>query len=344
MKGQRILSAQAPTGTFNVSAEFFGPSDRVLIVDDFLASGQTAKALQQICTEAGVQIAGFAFLALNKTQLEKKPLDLARSWCLQRRAAGTFDVPLDLSEAHQLRIRADDLLCLRWPLDGSDRSREQLIEEAFRALGGQERLGCVELRKLAKFTGFDGSDEDWSLEFASLCRDFGADEEGLGLDAFARLVDERSEQGCYCSDTELQELSQLYSVHPGLRETWVAHALVESAEKFGDILQVKFQICEVPGLELHFPRALCSTEPVPGVNLMWGLTVLAPVLAAGATPTFDVDLTSLTKPPLWEPTFEEYFPGREKNEMGLGSPVVLTSPTREELLRRCRSCEEWTTP
>ncbi|CAK9048429.1 Xanthine phosphoribosyltransferase (XPRTase), partial [Durusdinium trenchii] len=69
MKGQRILSAQAPTGTFNVSAEFFGPSDRVLIVDDFLASGQTAKALQQICTEAGVQIAGFAFLALNKTQL-----------------------------------------------------------------------------------------------------------------------------------------------------------------------------------------------------------------------------------------------------------------------------------
>lgn len=187
------------------------------------------------------------------------------------RAAGTFDVPLDLSEAHQLRIRADDLLCLRWPLDGSDRSREQLIEEAFRALGGQERLGCVELRKLAKFTGFDGSDEDWSLEFASLCRDFGADEEGLGLDAFARLVDERSEQGCYCSDTELQELSQLYSVHPGLRETWVAHALVESAEKFGDILQVKFQICEVPGLELHFPRALCSTEPVPGfvVELLW---------------------------------------------------------------------------
>lgn len=26
-------------------------------------------------------------------------------------------------------------------------------QEAFRALGGQERLGCVELRKLAKFTG-----------------------------------------------------------------------------------------------------------------------------------------------------------------------------------------------
>jgi hypothetical protein len=97
-----------------------------------------------------------------------------------------------------------------------------------------------------------------------------------------------------------------------------------------------------------------------------------------------VDLSSLTKPPLWEPTFEahglllfdlralacyleglrmmvdnssrreaismnlkllgeqnrfsplifftdqEYFPGWQKNEMGLGSPVVLAKPTREE--------------
>jgi len=69
MKGQRILSAQAPTGMFNVSGEFFGPSDRVLIVDDFLASGQTALALKQICEEAGATIAGYAFLALNRTQL-----------------------------------------------------------------------------------------------------------------------------------------------------------------------------------------------------------------------------------------------------------------------------------
>ena len=127
MKGQRILTAEGPSGPFNVSAEFLGPSDRVLIVDDFLASGQSARALQQICAwalsrpifltrssktcmytsfrhathrdtmvylhiytcylgivcmilydtcvdvhrgaEAGVQVAGFAFLALNKTQL-----------------------------------------------------------------------------------------------------------------------------------------------------------------------------------------------------------------------------------------------------------------------------------
>eukprot|EP00438_Fugacium_kawagutii_P018589 Skav206608 [mRNA] locus=scaffold332:200794:213138:- [translate_table: standard] len=44
----QVPALEAPFGNFNVSAEFFGPSDRVLIVDDFLASGQTAKALQQI--------------------------------------------------------------------------------------------------------------------------------------------------------------------------------------------------------------------------------------------------------------------------------------------------------
>lgn len=184
---------------------------------------------------------------------------------------GTFEIPLDLSEAHQLRIRADDLLCLRWPLEASDR-RQQLIEDAFRAMGGElERLGCLELRKLAKFTGFDGSDDEWSLEFQSLCRDFGT-EDGLDLEAFSKLVDEQSEQGCYCSDAELQELRQLYGVRSGLvDETWVAHALVESAEKFGDTWQVRFQICEVPGLKFRLPDRLCSSEPVPGfiVELLW---------------------------------------------------------------------------
>ncbi|CAK9034515.1 unnamed protein product [Durusdinium trenchii] len=79
MKGQRILSAQAPTGTFNVSAEFFGPSDRVLIVDDFLASGQTAKALQQIChpTRHGSWLVSMLTCKLNASIFP--PLGLAPS-------------------------------------------------------------------------------------------------------------------------------------------------------------------------------------------------------------------------------------------------------------------------
>eukprot|EP00931_Biecheleriopsis_adriatica_P100589 TRINITY_DN75873_c0_g1_i1.p1 TRINITY_DN75873_c0_g1~~TRINITY_DN75873_c0_g1_i1.p1 ORF type:complete len:837 (+),score=166.01 TRINITY_DN75873_c0_g1_i1:57-2567(+) len=69
MKGQRILNADAPAGPLNVSAEFFGENDRVLIVDDFLATGKTALALKSICEQAGSSVTGFAFLGLNCTTL-----------------------------------------------------------------------------------------------------------------------------------------------------------------------------------------------------------------------------------------------------------------------------------
>lgn len=66
---------------------------------------------------------------------------------------------------------------------------------------------------------------------------------------------------------------------------------------------------------------------------------LCAVLTVTAQVTFDIDLTTLTKPPLWEPTLEEYFPvqrGGEKDEHGLASPVILTSPTNEEFVYHAR--------
>jgi len=65
-------------------------------------------------------------------------------------------------------------------------------------------------------------------------------------------------------------------------------------------------------------------------------------VASAAEPAqqlFDIDLSSLTHPPLWEPTLEEYFPvqrGGEKDQNGLASPVVLTSPTNEEFVYHAR--------
>lgn len=56
-------------------------------------------------------------------------------------------------------------------------------------------------------------------------------------------------------------------------------------------------------------------------------------------PLFDVDLAGLSRPPLWEPTWDEYFQlpaDTPKNEQGLPSPIVLTSPTREEFFRHAR--------
>eukprot|EP00933_Yihiella_yeosuensis_P013554 TRINITY_DN12502_c1_g1_i1.p1 TRINITY_DN12502_c1_g1~~TRINITY_DN12502_c1_g1_i1.p1 ORF type:complete len:561 (+),score=119.75 TRINITY_DN12502_c1_g1_i1:54-1736(+) len=77
----------------------------------------------------------------------------------------------------------------------------------------------------------------------------------------------------------------------------------------------------------------------------WWKCSVAALLLSGSTayaetePMFDIDLSTLTRLPLWEPTLEEYFPvqrGGEKNEQGLASPVVLTSPTREDFLRHAR--------
>jgi xanthine phosphoribosyltransferase len=43
-----------------VSPEFIGPGDRILIVDDFLASGRTIDALARIVHQAGAELVGIA--------------------------------------------------------------------------------------------------------------------------------------------------------------------------------------------------------------------------------------------------------------------------------------------
>jgi len=54
----------------------------------------------------------------------------------------------------------------------------------------------------------------------------------------------------------------------------------------------------------------------------------------------EIDLATLTHPPLWEPTLEEYFPvqrgNTDKDEHGLGSPMTLTSPTHDEFVYHVR--------
>jgi xanthine phosphoribosyltransferase len=61
---ERIYVRTAPSHTkghevaLMVSPEFLGPGDRVLIVDDFLATGQTIDALVQIVRDAGAELVG----------------------------------------------------------------------------------------------------------------------------------------------------------------------------------------------------------------------------------------------------------------------------------------------
>lgn len=50
------------TETLEVHADAFGPGERVLIVDDVLATGGTARAACELVEEAGAKVAGLAFV------------------------------------------------------------------------------------------------------------------------------------------------------------------------------------------------------------------------------------------------------------------------------------------
>ena len=88
-------------------------------------------------------------------------------------------------------------------------SRRELIEAVFRALdsGGKGYLTARDMRPFAEQTGFSGSDQEWQQEFDLLRRDRGSSE-GIRLDAFVGLVNDSSDDGCYCSEEELRSLLQ----------------------------------------------------------------------------------------------------------------------------------------
>ncbi|MGG5316029.1 xanthine phosphoribosyltransferase [Enterococcus sp. AZ072] len=50
------------TSTISISRKFLSSEDRVLLIDDFLANGQAAKGLIELCRQAGAEVAGIGIL------------------------------------------------------------------------------------------------------------------------------------------------------------------------------------------------------------------------------------------------------------------------------------------
>lgn len=97
------------------------------------------------------------------------------------------------------------------------RSRRDLVDAAFRELdlNGSGALSALEIWPLADLLGFQGPQEAWEFEYRAVCQYLQCDpDKGVDQAAFARLLDDQSSQGCFCSDAELRALLAILE-HPG---------------------------------------------------------------------------------------------------------------------------------
>ena len=61
------------------------------------------------------------------------------------------------------------------------------------------------MRPFAEQTGFEGNDQEWEQEFKLLKQECKAGP-GISLEDFQHLANDESDDGCYCSDSDLQAL------------------------------------------------------------------------------------------------------------------------------------------
>jgi uncharacterized protein (UPF0248 family) len=84
--------------------------------------------------------------------------------------------------------------------------RSKLILGAFRACD-VDGDGCLSVREMQLFatrTGFDGNNEEWAVEYASLCSDMNV--ETISFSVFENLVNDATDRGCHCTDDELRTM------------------------------------------------------------------------------------------------------------------------------------------
>merc|ERR1711920_265192 len=96
-------------------------------------------------------------------------------------------------------------------VSGTSMSREQLVRAIFRSLDTSYsgRVNIEAMRRFATLNGFEGSDREWREEYTSMCGEWQIKpSDGFSEDTFTRLVNDRSQKGCYCNDQELKEIFQ----------------------------------------------------------------------------------------------------------------------------------------
>merc|ERR1719284_885528 len=90
-------------------------------------------------------------------------------------------------------------------------TRSELAQAVFKACDadGDGRLCMAEMYAFASRIGFDGGEAGWASEYALLCSEHCVGvNEGINLDLFLNLIEDESDNGCFCTDEELREILQ----------------------------------------------------------------------------------------------------------------------------------------
>merc|ERR1740129_2309248 len=78
---------------------------------------------------------------------------------------------------------------------------------------GDGRLSSAEMHRLAVFSGFEGSSEEWDEEYRFLCEERGCEPEtGIPEILCMELIDDESDSCCCITDDELREIHETLKV------------------------------------------------------------------------------------------------------------------------------------
>lgn len=156
-------------------------------------------------------------------------------------------------------------------------SRKDLVAAVFRMCDrdGDGLLNSAELRNFASHTGFDDNDEAWATEYKNLCREVSANtSSGVGLFSFTSLVDDNSDNGCYCTDDELQTMLQIMKADCLSQEQQASRASkeVQPSPARSALIAAVFELLDKDNdnlLKEHEMRAFAGFTGYEGSDEQW---------------------------------------------------------------------------
>lgn len=181
--------------------------------------------------------------------------------------------------------------------------RAELAAALFRACDadGNGRLVEAEMWEFAQLSGFEGSREEWGKEFALLCGDHDMDPRtGVDEPVFRCLLDDDSQEGCYCSDAELETILATLQPKPKpvLEPRNAGFLLARCTPERESLIRAVFGACDVDGdrfLSLNEMRRFANHVGFDDTDEVWAGEYTSLCVDNSADPALGIDVDLFAK-------------------------------------------------